>query len=100
MLLFFQLLLRDAALEELREERDELRAEMEERAGECVHLSHASEELEAGLVARRDKAHTLHLEVRLLSHASTRFNRRKARRRRGGKKSRHVQFIKSVSPAF
>lgn len=54
-------------MEELREERDELRAKMEERARERVHLSQTNEKLEADLAARRDKTRTLHLEVRLLS---------------------------------
>lgn len=64
----FQLLLRDKALETLRKERDELRARMEDRATQWVKISHTNKKLEADLAARRDKMHSLHLEVRLLFH--------------------------------
>lgn len=64
--IFFQLLLRDKALEKLFKEQDQLRARMEDRATPWVNLSHTNKKLEADLAACRDKIHTLQLEVHLL----------------------------------
>lgn len=65
----FQLLLKDKALERLNKERNELRARMEDGATQWVSLSHTNKKLEADLAVRRDKMHTLHLEVHLLSNS-------------------------------
>uniref|UniRef100_UPI0037E8A553 myosin heavy chain, skeletal muscle-like n=1 Tax=Semicossyphus pulcher TaxID=241346 RepID=UPI0037E8A553 len=58
------LLRRDKASQKLREERDELRAKMDDRSRECVHLNQTQERLEADLALSHEKLHTLHLEVR------------------------------------
>ncbi|KAK5898379.1 hypothetical protein CgunFtcFv8_015800 [Champsocephalus gunnari] len=55
---------KDKALEELCEEREELRAKMEDRSRECVHLHQTKERLEADLALSHEKIHTSHLEVR------------------------------------
>lgn len=60
------MLRRESALEKLSVEREELRAKMEGRGRECVHLNQTKERLEADLAVCHDKLHTLHLEVRLL----------------------------------
>lgn len=62
---FSQLLRRETASEKLCEERDELRAKMEHRGRECVHLNQTKERLEADLALCHDKLHTSHLEVHL-----------------------------------
>ncbi|XP_065805163.1 trichohyalin-like [Labrus bergylta] len=59
-----ELLRREKASEKLCEERDELRAKMDDRSRECVHLNQAQERLEADLALSHEKLHTLHLEVR------------------------------------
>ncbi|XP_073344160.1 uncharacterized protein [Pagrus major] len=59
-----ELLHRETASEKLCEERDELRAKMEDRGRECVHLNQTKERLEADLALSHEKLHTLHLEVR------------------------------------
>ncbi|XP_034080815.1 golgin subfamily A member 6-like protein 22 isoform X3 [Gymnodraco acuticeps] len=59
-----ELLQKDMALEELCEEREELRAKMEDRSRECVHLHQTKERLEADLALSHEKIHTSHLEVR------------------------------------
>ncbi|KAI9542742.1 hypothetical protein NQZ68_016045 [Dissostichus eleginoides] len=58
------LLQKDKALEELCEEREELRAKMEDRSRECVHLHQTKERLEADLALSHEKIHNSHLEVR------------------------------------
>uniref|UniRef100_UPI003AAB46B8 uncharacterized protein n=1 Tax=Centroberyx gerrardi TaxID=166262 RepID=UPI003AAB46B8 len=58
------LLSRESVLERLREERDELRAKMEERSRECVGLSQTKERLETDLALSHEKHHNAHLEVR------------------------------------
>ncbi|TMS08853.1 hypothetical protein E3U43_014400 [Larimichthys crocea] len=55
---------RETALEKLCKERDELRAKMEDRGRECVHLNQTKERLEADLALSHEKLHTSHLEVR------------------------------------
>lgn len=60
-----QLLRREKALEEVCEERDELRAKMEDRSRELVHLDQTKERLEADLALSHEKLHTSHLEVHL-----------------------------------
>ncbi|XP_033988117.1 trichohyalin-like isoform X2 [Trematomus bernacchii] len=55
---------KDKALEELCEEREKLRAKMEDRSRECVHLHQTKERLEADLALSHEKIHTSHLEVR------------------------------------
>lgn len=47
------------------EERDVLRAKMEDRSREFVHLNQTKERLEADLALSHEKLHTSHLEVRL-----------------------------------
>ncbi|XP_044196214.1 trichohyalin-like isoform X2 [Thunnus albacares] len=59
-----KLLGREKDLEKIREERDELRAQMEDRSRECVHLNQTKERLEADLALSHEKLHTSHLEVR------------------------------------
>ncbi|XP_030254678.1 trichohyalin-like isoform X3 [Sparus aurata] len=59
-----ELLHRETASEKLCEERDELRAKMEDWGRECVHLDQTKERLEADLALSHEKLHTLHLEVR------------------------------------
>ncbi|XP_036934961.1 golgin subfamily A member 6-like protein 22 isoform X2 [Acanthopagrus latus] len=59
-----ELLHRETASEKLCEERDELRAKMEDRGREFVHLDQTKERLEADLALSHEKLHTLHLEVR------------------------------------
>ncbi|KAM6971594.1 uncharacterized protein LKV04_017158 [Tautogolabrus adspersus] len=59
-----ELLRREKASEKLCEERDELRAKMDDRSRECVHLNQTQERLEADLALSHEKLHTLHLEVR------------------------------------
>ncbi|KAF3836028.1 hypothetical protein F7725_028586 [Dissostichus mawsoni] len=59
-----ELLQKDKALEELCEEREELRAKMEDRSRECVHLHQTRERLEADLALSHEKIHNSHLEVR------------------------------------
>lgn len=56
---------RETALEKLCKERDELRAKMEDRGRECVHLNQTKERLEADLALSHEKLHTSHLEVHL-----------------------------------
>ncbi|KAK2859353.1 hypothetical protein Q5P01_003973 [Channa striata] len=51
-------------LGKLCEERDVLRAKMEDQSRECVHLNQTRERLEADLAVSHEKMHTLHLEVR------------------------------------
>lgn len=62
-LYIFQLLSREKALEGLCEERDDLRAKMEDRGRECVHLNQTKGRLEADLALSHQKLHTSHLEV-------------------------------------
>ncbi|XP_010770760.1 trichohyalin-like [Notothenia coriiceps] len=57
-----ELLQKDKALEELC--REELRAKMEDRSRECVHLHQTKERLEADLALSHEKINTSHLEVR------------------------------------
>ncbi|TDG97162.1 hypothetical protein EPR50_G00223230 [Perca flavescens] len=59
-----ELLRREKALEKLSEERDELRAKMEDRRRESVQLNQTKERLEADLALSHEKLHTSHLEVR------------------------------------
>ncbi|CAK6951863.1 LOW QUALITY PROTEIN: myosin-11-like [Scomber scombrus] len=59
-----KLLGRETALEKLCEERDELRAQMEDKSRECVHINQTKERLEADLALSHEKLHTSHLEVR------------------------------------
>ncbi|XP_037613174.1 trichohyalin-like [Sebastes umbrosus] len=59
-----ELLRREKASEKLSEERDELRAKMEDRSREFVHLDQTKERLEADLALSHEKLHTSHLEVR------------------------------------
>ncbi|XP_078137178.1 uncharacterized protein LOC144537376 isoform X1 [Sander vitreus] len=59
-----ELLRREKALEKLSEERDELRAKMEDRSRESLHLNQTKEGLEADLALSHEKLHTSHLEVR------------------------------------
>ncbi|XP_062235996.1 trichohyalin-like [Platichthys flesus] len=59
-----QLLHREKALEKLHQERDELRAKMEEQSRECVRLNQTKERLEADLALSHEKLHGSHLEVR------------------------------------
>ncbi|XP_044032799.1 golgin subfamily A member 6-like protein 22 isoform X3 [Siniperca chuatsi] len=59
-----ELLRREEALEKQCEERDELRAKMEDRSREFVHLNQTKERLEADLAVSHEKLHTSHLEVR------------------------------------
>ncbi|XP_034562890.1 trichohyalin-like [Notolabrus celidotus] len=59
-----ELLQTERALQKLCEEKDELRAKMDDRSRECVHLKQAQERLEADLALSHEKLHTLHLEVR------------------------------------
>nr|XP_046227148.1 myosin-2 heavy chain-like isoform X2 [Scatophagus argus] len=59
-----ELLRRETALEKLCEERDELRAKMEDWGREFVDLSQTKERLEADLALCHEKLHTSHLEVR------------------------------------
>ncbi|XP_034416628.1 early endosome antigen 1-like [Cyclopterus lumpus] len=58
-----ELLQREKALEKVSEERDELRAKMEDRSREFVHVNQTKERLEADLALSHEKGHTLHLEV-------------------------------------
>ncbi|KAL3040959.1 hypothetical protein OYC64_011857 [Pagothenia borchgrevinki] len=51
-------------LSECQEEREKLRAKMEDRSRECVHLHQTKERLEADLALSHEKIHTSHLEVR------------------------------------
>lgn len=60
-----QLLRKEKALEKQHEERNELRAAMEDRGREFVHLSHSKAELEADLAQSHEKLHSSHLEVQL-----------------------------------
>lgn len=60
-----QLLQREKALQKLCEEKDELRAKMDDQSRECVHLKQTQERLEADLALSHEKLHTLHLEVHL-----------------------------------
>ncbi|KAI4806841.1 hypothetical protein KUCAC02_017637, partial [Chaenocephalus aceratus] len=55
-----ELLQKGKALEELCEEREELRAKMEDRSKECVHLHQTKERLEADLALSHEKIHTSH----------------------------------------
>ncbi|XP_068438028.1 trichohyalin-like isoform X2 [Clinocottus analis] len=59
-----ELLQREKALEEVSEERDELRAKMEDRSRASVHANRTKDRLEADLSLSHEKVHTLHLEVR------------------------------------
>ncbi|XP_030612074.1 trichohyalin-like [Archocentrus centrarchus] len=59
-----ELLRKEKALEKLQEERNELRAAMEDRSRECVHLNQSKAEVEADLALSHEKLHTSHLEVR------------------------------------
>ncbi|CAB1446108.1 unnamed protein product [Pleuronectes platessa] len=59
-----QLLHREKDLEKLHQERDELRAKMEEQSSECVRLNQTKERLEADLALSHEKFHGSHLEVR------------------------------------
>ncbi|XP_045921525.1 putative uncharacterized protein MYH16 [Micropterus dolomieu] len=59
-----ELLRREEALEKQCEERDVLRAKMEDRSREFVHLNQTKERLEADLALSHEKLHTSHLEVR------------------------------------
>ncbi|XP_059183424.1 myosin-10-like [Centropristis striata] len=59
-----ELLEREKALEQLSEKRDELRAKMEDRSRESVHLNQTKERLEADLALSHEKLHTSHLEIR------------------------------------
>ncbi|XP_035855740.1 nuclear mitotic apparatus protein 1-like isoform X2 [Sander lucioperca] len=61
-----ELLQREKALEKLSEERDELRAKMEDRSRESLHLNQTKERLEADLALSHEKLHTSHLEVAAL----------------------------------
>ncbi|KAM7370028.1 hypothetical protein PAMP_011314 [Pampus punctatissimus] len=58
-----KLLSKEKCLKKLCEERDELRAQMEDRSKECVHLNQTKERLEADLALSHEKLHTSHLEV-------------------------------------
>ncbi|XP_040922251.1 golgin subfamily A member 6-like protein 22 [Toxotes jaculatrix] len=59
-----ELLQRQKDLEKLYQERDELRAKMEDQGRECVHLNQTKERLEADLALSHEKLHISHLEVR------------------------------------
>ncbi|XP_029313140.1 polyamine-modulated factor 1-binding protein 1 isoform X4 [Cottoperca gobio] len=59
-----ELVQREKASGEVCEERDELRAKMDDRSRECVHLNQTKDRLEADLAVSHEKLHTLHLEVR------------------------------------
>ncbi|XP_034428943.1 golgin subfamily A member 6-like protein 22 isoform X2 [Hippoglossus hippoglossus] len=59
-----QLLHREKDLEKLYQEKDELRAKMEEQSRECVRLNQTKERLEADLALSHEKLHGSHLEVR------------------------------------
>ncbi|XP_031706146.1 trichohyalin-like [Anarrhichthys ocellatus] len=59
-----ELLEREEALEKVSEDSDELRAKMEDRSREFVHVNQTKERLEADLALSHEKVHTLHLEVR------------------------------------
>lgn len=61
----FQLLQRDVELQKLGEERNELRAMVEDRDREALKLSRARETLEADLALCQEKLHTAHFEVRV-----------------------------------
>lgn len=61
----FQLLQRDVDLQKLGQERDELRAVVEDRDREALHVSRARETLEADLALCQEKLNTAHLEVRV-----------------------------------
>ncbi|XP_056290267.1 myosin-9-like isoform X3 [Pseudoliparis swirei] len=58
-----ELLQREKALEKVSEERDELRAKMEDRSREFVHVNQTKERLEADMALSQEEVHTLHLEV-------------------------------------
>ncbi|XP_053269035.1 myosin-13 [Pleuronectes platessa] len=58
-----QLLHREKDLEKLHQERDELRAKMEEQSSECVRLNQTKERLEADLALSHEKLHGSHLEM-------------------------------------
>lgn len=60
-----QLLHREKDLEKQHQERDELRAKMEEQSRECVHLNQTKERLEADLAESHEKLRIAHLEVHL-----------------------------------
>ncbi|XP_075936871.1 uncharacterized protein LOC142937701 [Anarhichas minor] len=59
-----ELLEREEALEKVSEDSDELRAKMDDRSREFVHVNQTKERLEADLALSHEKVHTLHLEVR------------------------------------
>ncbi|XP_070784624.1 putative uncharacterized protein MYH16 [Enoplosus armatus] len=58
-----EFLRREMASEKLCAERDELRAKMEDRSRELIHLNRTKERLEADLALSHEKVHTSHLEV-------------------------------------
>ncbi|XP_023272779.1 myosin-10-like [Seriola lalandi dorsalis] len=59
-----ELLQREKDLETLYQERDELRAKMEDQSKKCVHLTLTKERLEADLALSYEKLYNSHLEVR------------------------------------
>lgn len=61
----FQLLQRDVDLQKLDKERVDLRAMVEDRGREALHISQARETLEADLALCQEKLNTAHLEVRM-----------------------------------
>ncbi|AWP20798.1 putative trichohyalin-like [Scophthalmus maximus] len=63
-----ELLHREKDLEKQHQERDELRAKMEEQSRECVHLNQTKERLEADLAESHEKLRIAHLEVRSRDH--------------------------------
>lgn len=59
----FQLLQRDVDLQKLDKERDDLRAMVEDRGREALHVSQAREMMEADLALCQEKLNTAHFEV-------------------------------------
>ncbi|KAG7236975.1 hypothetical protein INR49_032906 [Caranx melampygus] len=59
-----ELFRKEKHLEKLHQQRDELRAKMEDQSKECVHLTQTKERLGADLALSHEKLHISHLEVR------------------------------------